>query len=191
MGYVFHVSTKTELDYFDALNAVSPRIRKEQEVRITSIAIPPQVATLKTIVYIDPLNIHSANMGAKHTNLEKMKYFKGMDELLSFGAPRWAIEKVYQELYCGKSKETGVEEAGGLFTMDMFCNRKTLGLHKDDPRRVGTLGYCVTGARNLLIARQIDRVRREEEERKMRANIIKLPEARQVSKGVGMNGQGC
>ncbi|EHL03498.1 hypothetical protein M7I_0443 [Glarea lozoyensis 74030] len=52
-------------------------------------------------------------MGAKHTNAEKLKYFKGLDELLSMGVPDYILERVYQELYGRNIKDVGVNAAGG------------------------------------------------------------------------------
>jgi hypothetical protein len=157
----------------------------EGTVKIISIDNQSLYEPIKAIVYHDPLNTVSANMGATHSKSEKMKYIKGIEELLSFGAPRFVLEQVYSELYCGKSPETGTNAVNGLLTMDMFCNRKTLKLHKDDPRRVGTFGYDVAGARHL------ERWERElrERERQMRATLLQTQKARGAAEAVELNGQ--
>ncbi|EPE29379.1 hypothetical protein GLAREA_00539 [Glarea lozoyensis ATCC 20868] len=150
-GYIFRVNAKIDLDYYDALNMHAPRLRTCQPVMIILPGV--RVDPLEAIVYYDPANIVSANMGAKHTNAEKLKYFKGLDELLSMGVPDYILERVYQELYGRNIKDVGVNAAGGLLSMDMICPEDTLKLHKDDQRRIGSMGYDIKGAKNLEVAK--------------------------------------
>lgn len=143
-----------DLNYYASLNRVTPRIRRSQAVQI---ALPrsqrPSVA-LEAIIYYDPANTVSANMGAEHSDLEKRRYHKGMDELLSTGLPKNYVEPLYQELYGCTTMETGVNAAGGLLTLDTVCPQETLGLHKNDVRRMGSMGFDIKGAWFLELAKK-------------------------------------
>jgi hypothetical protein len=190
-GYIFRVTAKIDLDYYDALNTHAPRLRTCQAVTIRlQISADGQVAPVAAIVYYDPANTVSANMGATHTNAEKLKYFKGLDELLSMGAPNYILERVYQELYGSKVKGVGVNAAGGLLSLDMICPKGTLGIHKDDQRRIGSMGYDIKGARDLEMAKVKALMEAAAKDKSVRSEPIQVQNTGSASKDAVNNNGG-
>jgi hypothetical protein len=151
-----------------------------------AIAVNRRTVPLEVITYYDPANAISANIGVNHSKAERLKYLKGMDELLSMGLPEWAIENIFQELYGGKAKGTGVNAAGGLLTMDMICSQATLGLHKDDYRRIGTMGFDLQGAKNLELVKKNAAVRAAKK-KYMRSKLVQVQTAGKGSSALAID----
>ena len=189
MGYVFHVSGDIDLKYYESLVKVTPRIRSSRKV-VLGLIEEGRVAPLDAIVYFDPANTVSANMGSRHTDAEKLKYIKGMDELLSMGTPPDHVDRIFQELYTGKTKETGVNAAGGLLTLGMICPQEKLGLRKDDMRRMGSMGFDLSVATRLEDWKRAGMAAAEARRRQINARVIPTPSAEDTPRvhHAGVNG---